>query len=120
MKKTLGLLLTLAIATAACGGSSSDPASAGSCEELADVSVEIVQGVLDSVAGMSEEEFFGLDELPAAFLELEQKGEDLERRADEIGCTEAEAQALACERIGNLKADGEAAQGLFDSFIDGC
>lgn len=121
MKKMLGLLLTLAIATAACGGGSgTDPASAKTCDDLAEISVNLIQEAIDSAAGMSMDEFNALEEPPAAFAALEEKGNELEKRADEIGCTEEEAQEKACERIGSLSANGEAAEFLLELFISGC
>ena len=121
MKKALGLLLTLAIATAACGGGSgTDPASAKTCDDLAEISVNLIQELLDSTAGMSMDELNSLEEPPAAFAALEEKGVELEERAAEIGCSEEDAQQLTCDRASDLSASGEAAEFLLELFLSGC
>ena len=114
MRKTLGLLLAFALAFAACGGSSSDPASAGTCEELADVGVAMLQDALDSIAGLGLTEV--PEEMPEAFVKLE----EIDVRAEELSCSDAQGEELLCERYGRLKADGEAAEFFLSALSEDC
>ena len=115
MRKTLGLIVVLAVTAAACGGDSgNDPSTAESCEELADVAVVMLQEALDSIAGLGIDEV--PDEMPEAFVRLE----DIDARADELGCSDEEGERLLCERYGSLRADGEAPEFFLSSLQDGC
>lgn len=128
MKRALGIALAavLAIAVAACGddgGSSADPASAGSCDELADIGIDMVQGAIDELGSMSVQEFLEAasgDDPPAAIVRMEEQGEALEARAEELGCTETDAQTLMCDRIDRLHADTEVGTLLLQSFVSAC
>lgn len=115
MKKNLGVFVALALLVAACGGDGgSDPASASTCEELADVSIVLVQDALDSIAGL------GIDDMPEDMPEAFVRLEELAVRADELGCTEEEGSRLLCERYDRLTADGEAADVFLESLSGGC
>ena len=119
MRKALGLLLALALMTTACGGSGgTDPAAADSCDALVDVGMNVLQDALDSIAGISLDELMEMTEQPEAFEKLETL--DFDGRAEELGCSDAEVETLSCSKVGQLKADGEAAQFMLESFTSGC
>lgn len=119
MKKALGLLLTLALATAACGGGAgTDPAAAKSCDELADVGINVLQDALDSVSGMTVDDLMDMTDLPPAISLLETI--DFDTPADTLGCSDDAMETLSCDKIGNLKADGAAAEFMLDGFSSGC
>ena len=115
MKKALGLILALGLVTSACGGSSTDPASANSCDELADAGIAVVQDALDSIAGMSMDELMVLTEQPEEFEKLETL--DFDGRAEELGC---DMEQLMCATLDRLTADGEAAGMFLKSIQEGC
>ena len=114
MKKVLGLLLVLALMTSACGddGGNTDPAAAKSCDELTDVLFNLMQEAIDSVADMSLADFMDTaqSDMPAAISRLETMGDELQARAEVLECSDVEAQAAFCSRIGELRADSELAQ----------
>jgi hypothetical protein len=114
MRKTLGLVLAIALVIPACGGSGSDPSSADSCEELADVAIVMLQDALDSLAGL------GIDEVPEEMPEAFEKLEEIDTRAEELGCSDAQGEELLCERIGRLRADGAAAEFFLVTLTDSC
>jgi hypothetical protein len=128
MKKSLSLLLALALLTAACGdddsgGGNTDPAAANSCEELADVMINLLQEAVDSVADLTITDFMALSadgEMPEAIQRLEAIGESFEARADALGCSDEEGQQLVCDRIGSLKADTDVAQLLVAGIASDC
>ncbi len=130
MKKALGLLLALALTASACGddggggvGNSTDPAAASTCGELADVTINLLQQAIDSVSDLTVADFMdlaGTGEMPEAINRLDTMGNDLQARADQLGCTDEDAQTLVCDRIGNLSADTEVAQLILGSIGDSC
>jgi hypothetical protein len=124
MRKFLGLVLVLALVAAACGDdddASSDPASIDSCEGLVAVGLDLLQGAIDEIDEMSLEDLAASEETggPAAFEELEQKAEELENRAAELGCTEEELTALLTEGVGQLSSDSLFGQALIESIRSG-
>jgi hypothetical protein len=129
MRRVIGsmLVLALAVTIAACGddggGSAADPASAGSCEELADIGIDMVQAVIDELGSMSMQDFLEAasgDEPPAAITRMEEQSDALEARAAELGCSETDAQTLLCERADRLHADTEVGTLLLQSILSGC
>lgn len=114
MRKVFLLVLVIATTAAGCGdgdgGSGTDPAAANSCEELADVGINLMQDAVDQLDEMSLTDFTELassDQMPAEMQQLEDIGNRLEARGDELGCSDEEGQQLMCERIDQLTADGE-------------
>ncbi|MCJ7725178.1 MAG: hypothetical protein MUP76_02150 [Acidimicrobiia bacterium] len=128
MKKALSLLLALVLLTAACGdddsgGASIDPASAGTCGELADVMINLFQVAIDSVSDLSVTDFMALadgEDMPEEIQRLDTIGDAIGDRAAELGCSDEEGQQLVCDRIGNLKADGDVAQLLIAGIASDC
>ena len=130
MKKLLGLLLALTLVTAACGdddgggvGNSTDPASANTCDELADVTINLLQDAIDSVSDLSVADFLEIasgGEMPEAVERLDTMGDELETRAGQIGCSDADAQSLVCARIDRLQADSEVADLILQGIAGEC
>ena len=97
--------------------------SAGTCAELADVTINLFQEAIDSVADLSVEEFLNLadgEDMPAAITRLDTMGEDLEARAAQLGCSREDGIALTCDRIGGLKGNSEVAQLMIEGFAGFC
>lgn len=126
MRKVLQLLLVVTLAAAACGdddGSASDPAAADSCEELADIGIDLMQEAVDEIDKMDLAEFMELassEELPPELARFEEVGDALEARAGEIGCSEEEGQRLMCERIDRLSASGEVGKLVVAGLAEDC
>lgn len=129
MRKALGLLLALALIAAACGdddggaGGSVDPADANSCEDLADVTVNLIQQAIDAVADMDMADFLSMaDEgnIPPEFEQMETVGEEIEARAEQLGCTEEDAQELVCDRLGRIEAGSDVAELILTGVSAGC
>jgi hypothetical protein len=105
---------TLILLVAGCGddddgggvGGATDPAAANSCEELADVVLNIFQEAIDEVDQMDIADFTS-DEAPEAIQRLETLGDQLDSRASELGCSDAEGERLVCDRIDRLTAENQ-------------
>ena len=96
MKKTLGLLLVLAMVATACGD---DDASGAldTCDSVADATIDLVQDVIDELESMSPSDVGALtqgQEFPA-FVEIEARGVTLGLRAEELECTDIDALVQA-------------------------
>jgi hypothetical protein len=94
-----------------------DPSSAGSCVALADLTLELAQQNVDYFDSLTDAQLNALnvgDELPEEAMPLV-KGESLiMSRADEIGCSIADINALVMVGASQLTATGEAGQLLID------
>ena len=127
MRRMLWLLLAVALVAAACGdddgGGGTDPAAAGSCEELADVGINLVQDAITELDSMELSEFMELaasDEMPEELQRLEEIGIQMETRAEELGCSEEEGDALLCDRVDRLQADGEVGTLIIEGIKSDC
>jgi hypothetical protein len=126
MRRALWLLLAVALVAAACGdddGAGTDPAAAGSCEELADVGINLVQDAITELDSMELSEFMELaasDEIPEELRRLEDIGTEMEARAMELGCSEEEGDALLCDRVDRLQADGEVGTLIIEGIKSDC
>jgi len=90
MKKLTVLLLSLAMVAAACGDDDvSDPASIGTCEGLADATINLTQDVIDTLGALTPAEFGAVSqgELTPEFEEIATRGEVIGTRAQELECT---------------------------------
>ena len=113
MRKFVMLIAALGLVAAACGGDG----DAGSCEGVADEAIDAFQVVIDEVDQMSLEEAAAMGEGDPEFIvEMEQKFEELEARADSLGCSDAEMEELFVARLDNLTADGMLGQLMLDQF----
>ena len=118
MKKLIGILLVLMLVTVACGdddGGSADyrnPESIGSCEELLDAGMAMLQDFLNDVAEL-DLAALASEEPPAQLASLETNGEALEARATALNCSTAELDAGIVERVGDLEVADDNVIGQF-------
>lgn len=114
MKRLLGLLVVLALVLAACGDDdAAEPASLDSCESIADAGIAMVQEVIDEIDDLTLEEQIALgasEEEPEMFQNMEARGQELETRAEEVGCSDDEMAQLVMDRLGNLSSDSDFGQ----------
>ena len=110
MKRLLGPLVVLALVVAACGGDdAADAGSLDSCEGIADAGIAMIQDVIDEIDGMTLEEQIALggEEEPEMFQNLETRGQELETRAEEVGCSDEQMAGLVADRLGNLSSSSD-------------
>lgn len=108
MKRLIVLITAAGLLAAACGDSGG---AASSCDALVDDGLELVQEMLDELSGMTFEDIAALgDEPPPALADLEERGAQLETRAQELNCSDAELDARFQEKVGDLTADGPFAE----------
>lgn len=113
MKKFAVLVLTLAIVAAACGDDdTADPATIGTCEGLADATIDLTQDVIDTLGDLTPEEFGALTqgEVSPEFEVIADRGEVIGVRAQELECTTLDA--LVTARADQLTADPTNVMGL--------
>lgn len=102
MRKLFVLIAAMSLFVAACGGDSDGGAS---CESVADDAISLFQDVINEMDSMSDEDLASGDE-PAALTELESKSDELQTRANDLGCSDEEMEELLTARIGDLTSDG--------------
>jgi hypothetical protein len=116
VKKTIGLLLVLALTAAACGGD--DEASLDTCEGVADATIDLVQDVITELEALAPSDFGRLTQEGTAdfpqFADIEERGVELGTAAQELEC--ADIDALVAERADQLEADP--ANGFTQLIID--
>ena len=118
MKRTIGLLLVLALVAAACGDDdSADPLA--TCDGVAEATVDLVQDVIDELESMTPSEVGRLTQQGAeafpAFAEIATRGDELGTRIEELGCTDIDA--LVAEKASRLEADP--ANGFTQLIVEG-
>lgn len=120
-RSMIAVLSAMALTLAACGGDDDDAAGGDSCEDLADEGIALIEDALSEAADLDLEEIAAAGgEEPEFVTELQTKGEELEARQDELGCTEEEMDALMCDRIGDIEADGFFAEALTEELAGDC
>jgi len=109
MKKLTTVVLALTLLAAACGDDDTadtpmDPAEIGTCEELADATIDVTQQVIDVIGDLDAEAMAGMmsGEMPEAIASLEETGTALSTRAQELECTDF--GSLLAERADQLEA----------------
>ena len=108
MRKALITVMAVALLGTACGGESSaapkDPDQIDNCEELADATIGVVQGVIDMIGDLDAAGMAAMmgGEMPPGMAELEAAGDAITVRSAELGCTDF--GALLQARAGNLVA----------------
>jgi hypothetical protein len=114
MKRLLGLLVVLALVVAACGDDdAADAGSLDSCESIADAGIAMIQDVIDEIDDMTLEEQIALgssEEEPQMFQDMEARGEELETRAEEVGCSDEQMAELVVDRLSDLSSDSDFGQ----------
>ncbi len=111
MRRLAVALLAIALVAAACGDDdAADPGSADSCEGLAVAGIAMLQETIDIIDNMDIADLIALgesDETPEVFADLESRGDELEARADELGCSDEQIATLMAERAGDLSSDSD-------------
>jgi hypothetical protein len=115
MRKLFVVVATVALVAGACGGGD-DAAASNSCEGLADQAIALVQTVVDEIDGMSAQELADSGGNFASLDTLSEGMVDLEAKASEIGCSDAEMEQLVLDRVDNLKANSEFGQMMISQF----
>lgn len=107
MTKVVALLGALMLVFTACG----DSGGGDTCEGVADDAIDLVQAALDDISGLSLEDLENLgDDPPESFEELETRADELQTKADGLGCSDSEMASLVNARLDNLSADGPFAE----------
>ncbi|MDY7102058.1 MAG: hypothetical protein S0880_12790 [Actinomycetota bacterium] len=93
---------------------------AGSCEELADGAINFLQSVINEADGLSLEELQNVDPEgnPAFLADYEAIGTAFDERAVDLGCSDAEMEALVCERAPQLTAEGLFGESVRGGLVD--
>lgn len=66
-----------------------------------------VQGVIDELDALTLDEMAAMGEEDPAFItEFENKMDELQGVADDLGCSDSEMEGLFTERVGDLTSDG--------------
>ena len=102
MRKFFILLAALGLVIAACGGDS----GGDSCESVADDAIQVIQEVINEMDSLTLEELGAMEEEPEALADMERRAEELQDKANELGCSDAEMEELLNARVGNLQAEG--------------
>lgn len=102
MRKLFILMAAIGLVVAACGGDS----GGDSCEGVADDAIEVIQDVINEMDSLTLEEIAAMDEEPEALADMERRADELQEKANELGCSDAEMQELLNARVGNLEAEG--------------
>ena len=102
IRKLFVLIAALGLLAGACGGGG----DAGSCAGVADDAIDAVQSMVNELDSLSLDEMAAMDEDPAFMVDFEETMTELEGRADELGCSDAEMEELLKDRADSLTADG--------------
>ena len=113
MRKFMMLVIALGLVAAGCGG---DSGSGGSCDAVADDAIALIQDLINEVDQMTLEEAAALGEDNEVFSDMEQKADDLQAQADDLGCSDAEMEELFLARIDNLTAEGLLGEAMLEGF----
>ncbi len=111
------LILALVVLLSACGGQPE------TCDELADETVKLMQGLIDDVekelGDVSVEELIATGgDLPSTE-RFEEDAAKIDERAAELGCTQTEIQSGVAARANQLEADTPIGQFLIEAIRDG-
>ncbi len=102
MRKLFILMAALGLVAAACGGDS----GGDSCEGVADEAIQVIQDVINEMDSLTLEDIGAMDEEPEVFEDMERRADELQEKADELGCSNAEMEELLSARVGSLEAEG--------------
>lgn len=114
MRKYFILVAALGLVAAACGGD-----SGGSCESVADDAIDVIQEVIDEMDALSLEEIASMEEEPQVLQDMEQRAEELQDQANDLGCSDAEMEQLLNARADQLTANGMFGELLVDELQSG-
>ena len=119
LKRTLILLsLVLALVLSACGGSQPE-----TCEEIADVTVDLMQDHIDDVekevGDMTVEELNATGgDLPSVE-KFENEATKINEQAGELQCSQATIESLVAERVHRLEATTPIGQFMIEAIRSG-
>jgi len=123
MRKAAAAVAMILLA-AGCGGSgSSDPASAETCRDLADVNIGILNQMIDEMAGWSEErvgEAMDSFDLPEELAAFQDDIDEFNERYDELDCDAEDFEQLICDVLGDLDVGDAAGRMIRDGLAEGC
>lgn len=117
--------LSVLLVVPACSSGDSapaDPASIDSCTGIAEAGIDLVQDTLDVIDSLSAEELAALgssETPPPALAAIEATGEELQARADVLGCTPEQLAGMMSEMAGDLNSDTVFGQFLIESIRQG-
>jgi hypothetical protein len=119
LKRTLILIsLVLALVLSACGGSQPE-----TCEEIADVTVDLMQDLIDDVeeevGDMTVEELNATGgDLPSVE-KFENEATKINEQAGELQCSQATIESLVAERVHRLEATTPIGQFMIEAIRSG-
>ena len=119
LKRTLILLsLVLALVLSACGGSQPE-----TCEDIADVTVDLMQDLIDDVekevGDMTVEELNATGgDLPSVE-KFENEATKINEQAGELQCSQATIESLVAERVHRLEATTPIGQFMIEAIRSG-
>jgi len=119
IRRTLMLIIVLALLAASCGGS----ISADNCDELVDETIELFQRLIDDVDSefddMSVEDYLATGgELPSVE-QFEEDAAKIDELGAELGCTQSEIASAVQARVGELTAESDLGRFLIDAIRAG-
>ncbi|MFQ5948664.1 MAG: hypothetical protein ACE5KX_07380 [Acidimicrobiia bacterium] len=113
MRRVSVLVAAGALILAACGGGdggAKDPASIENCDELAEARFDLLQESIDAIDDLSPEQLASLgleEEVPQVFANIEVRGEELEARAETLGCSEEQLTQYIVDNADRLEAKSD-------------
>ena len=119
MKRTLALLvLVVALVLSACGGGQPE-----TCEDIADVTVDLMQNLIDDVeeevGDMTVEELIATQgDLPSVE-EFQDEATKIDERAAELDCSQAIIESFVAERVHRLEATTPIGQFMIEAIRSG-
>ncbi len=113
------VLLVGALLVAGCSGGS----AASSCDDLAAETIDLLQALIDDVDAefdsMSIEEFIAQGENLPSLESFREKSAAIDRRAEELECTELEITTGVAQRVGELTAKTRLGQFVINLLTSG-
>lgn len=91
------LLVALALVAAACGGGES------ACSTIVADGVDLFQDAIDELEGLTLADLSLAGSDPFSSEEFDRRGEELERRTQEAGCTDEEMSKLLVDQLDQLE-----------------
>jgi hypothetical protein len=110
-------VIVVFLLAAACGGGGRgiDPDSLGSCGEVADAAVVVLQDSIDAMDRAAS----GAEPDAADIAALEESGRELEDRAAALGCGDAQMAELLADRADRLEAESVLGQSIIEGLRAG-
>jgi hypothetical protein len=87
------------------------------CRQLAEEAVSYLEDVVAALEGVDAAQLADRTRWPAPLAELEQRGEELDGRAAELGCDPGAVQQEVVLRAASLQAEGPLARFLLDLLL---